>query len=239
MARQYFPGEDPVGQHLLYAPTTTQPPMEIVGVVDDIKEGALDAATAPTMYLPFTQSVSSGFSIVARTAQSEESVLPDLTAAIHEINPDISAFFPSTMNDLRNGSPSAYLRRSSASLVGGFAALAWLLGIVGLYGVVAYSVSQRTREIGVRMALGAGRKAVHRLILKEAGGLVALGIAIGLVTSVAAATLIRELLFGIRSWDVPTLAAVAVVLGLSALVASYIPAHRAASVNPVEALRAE
>ena len=143
------------------------------------------------------------------------------------------------MNDLRNGSPSAYLRRSSASLVGGFAALAWLLGIVGLYGVVAYSVSQRTREIGVRMALGAGRKAVHQLILREAGKLVALGIAIGLVTSVAATTLIRQLLFGVRSWDVPTLAAVAVVLGLSALVASYIPAHRAASVNPIEALRAE
>jgi macrolide transport system ATP-binding/permease protein len=239
MARQYFPGEDPVGQHLLYAPTTTQPPMQIVGVVDDIKEGALDTATVATMYLSFTQSVSSGFSIVARTSQSEQSVLPDLTAAIHEIDPDISAFFPSTMNDLRNGSPSAYLRRSSAALVGGFAALAWLLGIIGLYGVVAYSVSQRTREIGVRMALGAGRKAVHQLILREAGGLVAVGIAIGLVTSLAATTLIRELLFGVRSWDVPTLAAVAVVLGLSALVASYIPAHRAASVNPVEALRAE
>ena len=93
--------------------------------------------------------------------------------------------------------------------------------------------------IGVRMALGAGRKAVHQLILREAGKLVALGIAIGLVTSVAATTLIRQLLFGVRSWDVPTLAAVAVVLGLSALVASYIPAHRAASVNPIEALRAE
>jgi ABC-type antimicrobial peptide transport system permease subunit len=123
--------------------------------------------------------------------------------------------------------------------VGGFAALALLLGVIGLYGVVAYSVSMRTREIGVRMALGAQPRAVYRLILEEAGWLVAFGIAIGLVLSVAAATLMRGLLFGVRSWDVPTLAAVAGVLGISALLASFIPARRAASVNPVDALRAD
>jgi macrolide transport system ATP-binding/permease protein len=239
LARQYFPGEDPVGQHLLYAPTSSQPPMEIVGLVDDIKEGALDAPTPPTMYLPFAQSSSSGFSIVARTSQSEGSVLPALAAAIHEIDPAISTFFPATMNELVARSPSAYMRRSSASLVGGFAAAAWLLGIIGLYGVVAYSVSQRTREIGVRMALGAGRRAVCGLILGEAGWLVAAGIAVGLAGSIGAATLMRGLLFGVRSWDVPTLAAVAGVLALSALLASYVPARRAASVNPIEALRAE
>ena len=105
--------------------------------------------------------------------------------------------------------------------------------------MVAYSVSQRTREIGVRMALGAQRSSVYRLILKEAGWLTGLGIGVGLACSVAAATLMRGLLFGVRSWDVPTFAAVAVVLGISALMASYIPARRAASVDPVEALRAE
>ncbi len=111
--------------------------------------------------------------------------------------------------------------------------------MVGLYGVIAYSVSQRTREIGVRMALGAQRSSVYQLILKEAGWLTAVGIGIGLVCSVAAATLMGGLLFGVRSWDIPTLAVVAVVLAISALMASYIPARRAASVNPVEALRAE
>ena len=136
-------------------------------------------------------------------------------------------------------SDSTYLHRSSAWLVGGFAALALLLGVVGLYGVVAYSVSQRTREIGVRMALGAQRGSVYRLILKEAAWLIAAGVVIGLVCSVAAATLIRGLLFGVRSWDVPTLAAVAGVLGIAALLASFVPARRAASVNPVDALRAE
>jgi ABC-type antimicrobial peptide transport system permease subunit len=100
-------------------------------------------------------------------------------------------------------------------------------------------VSQRTREIGVRVALGAERSSVYRLILNEAGRLTGVGVGIGLACSVVAATLMRGLLFGVRSWDVPTLAAVAGVVGASALVASYIPARRAASVNPVEALRAE
>jgi ABC-type antimicrobial peptide transport system permease subunit len=138
-----------------------------------------------------------------------------------------------------NESNSAYLHRSTAWLVGGFAALALILGVVGLYGVIAYSVSQRTREIGVRMALGAQKAMVYRLIFKEAGRLTVLGIAAGLVLSVAAATLVSKLLFGIHSWDVGTLAGAAGVLTVSALAASYIPARRAAAVNPVEALRAE
>jgi macrolide transport system ATP-binding/permease protein len=123
--------------------------------------------------------------------------------------------------------------------VGGFAAIALLLGVVGLYGVIAYSVSQRTREIGVRIALGAQRRSVYQLILKEAGGLAAAGIVIGLACSVGAASLIRKLLFGTPPWDIPTLVAVAIVLGMSALLASYIPARRAASLDPIEALRAE
>jgi ABC-type antimicrobial peptide transport system permease subunit len=143
------------------------------------------------------------------------------------------------MSDLINDSNSAYLHRSSAWLVGGFAGLALVLGVVGLYGVIAYSVSQRTREIGIRMALGAERGTVYRLVLKEAGWLTAVGIVVGLACSMAAARLMRGLLFGIQSWDVPTLIAVAAVLGMSAVLASYIPARRAASVNPVEALRAE
>jgi macrolide transport system ATP-binding/permease protein len=104
---------------------------------------------------------------------------------------------------------------------------------------VAYSVSQRTREIGLRMALGAGQPAVHRLILSEAGRLTALGVGRGLAGSMAGARLLRNILFGVSAWDLPTLIGVAAVLGFSALLASYIPAHRAASVNPVEALRAE
>jgi predicted permease len=239
LARQYFPGEDPLGRHLLYAPPSTQPPMEIVGIVDDIKEAPLDSETPPTIYVPFAQDPTNGFSVFVRTTQADASVLTAVAAAIHEIDPALPTFGASTMRDLVSDSQSAYLRRSSAWLVTGFAALAWLLGVVGLYGVVAYSVSQRTREIGVRMALGAQPSAIYALVLREAGWLTAMGVAVGLVCAVGAATLMRGLLFGVRSWDTSTLLVAASLLSLSALVASYMPARRAASTSPVQALRAE
>jgi ABC-type antimicrobial peptide transport system permease subunit len=174
-----------------------------------------------------------------RTRQAEESILPTLAVAIHQIDPGIATSDATTMTSLIDDSTSAWLHRSSAWLMGGFAGLALVLSVVGLYGVIAYSVSQRTREIGVRMALGAQRSSVYGMVLKEAGWLTAAGIAGGLVASVAAGTLMRSLLFGTQAWDPLTLLAVAVVLAGSALLASYIPARRAASVNPVDALRAE
>ena len=143
------------------------------------------------------------------------------------------------MTDLIENSSVAYLHRSSAWLAGGFAGIAFVLGVVGLYGVVAYSVGHRTREIGVRMALGADAAAVYRLILGEAAGLVGAGAALGVGGSLAAATLIRGLFYEVRAGDVPTLAMVASVLIAAALMASFIPARRAASTNPVEALRSE
>ncbi len=239
LARQYFPGEDPIGKKIGDTDLSPKSITEIIGIVDDIREGSLNSDIWPAVYYPFNQSPDTYFSLVVRTSQTEQALLPTMIASIRQIDPGIVTSPGVTMRQIIEDSPAAYLQRSSAWLVGAFAALALLLGAVGLYGVVAYSVSQRTREIGVRMALGAQRGTVYRLILKEAGGLTALGIVIGLGCSVAAATLIRGLLFGVRSWDVPTLAAVAAVLAVSALVASYIPARRAASVNPVEALRAE
>jgi macrolide transport system ATP-binding/permease protein len=237
-ARQYFSGEDPLGQHLSYL-STPPVPIEIVGVVEDIRQGPLDAAIPPVLYVPFNQNTDHYFGVVVRISQAERPLLPTLAAAVKQIDPDIVTIGGMTMADRIHDSPSAYLHRSSAWLVGGFAALALLLGSVGLYGVIAYSVSQRTREIGVRIALGARPAAVYHLILGEASWLAAVGIITGLACSVAAATLMRGLLFGVQSWDVPTLAAVAVVLGISALLASFIPARRAASVSPIEALRAE
>lgn len=239
LARQYFPGEDPIGKKIGDTDLSAKSLSEIIGIVEDVKDGSLDSEIWPAVYYPFNQSPDTFFSLVVRTSQAEQSVLPAMVAAVHQIDPNLGTMGEATMTQRINQSPSAYLHRSSAWLVGGFAALALLLGVVGLYGVIAYSVSRRTREIGVRMALGAERKAVYRLILKEAGWLTALGIVAGLLCSLAAATLMRKLLFGIRSWDLPTLAAVTAVLGISALLASYIPAHRAASVNPVEALRVE
>jgi ABC-type antimicrobial peptide transport system permease subunit len=143
------------------------------------------------------------------------------------------------MNRAIDESATAYLHRSSAWLVGGFAALALLLSVVGLYGVVAYSVSQRTREIGVRMALVAQPSSVCELILNEAARLAAVAIAAGLVCSVASAVLLRRVLFGVASWDLSTLVAVSVTLAIFALAASYVPARQATRVDPCEALRHE
>jgi len=238
LARQFFPAEDPIGKQITGLSDPPKP-VEIVGVVEDIKEGALDTINRPALYFPLNQSPANYFILVVRTSQAEQSLLPALNAAIHQINPGIVTAGGAAMSQRINDSQSAYLHRSSAWLVGSFAALALLLGVVGLYGVVAYSVSQRTREIGVRMALGAERASVYRLVLKEAGRLTVLGVVIGLIASLGAATLMRSLLFSVRSWDVPTLAIVAIVLGVSALLASFLPARRAAAVNPIEALRAE
>jgi predicted permease len=239
LAREYFPGEDPIGEQIGDTNLSPKSIKEIIGVVDDIREGALDSEIWPAEYLPFNQSPHTYFGVVVRTSQAEQSVLPTLGAVIHQIDPDIGTAGEMTMTERIDGDYTTYLHRSSAWLVGGFAALALLLGVVGLYGVIAYSVSQRTREIGVRMALGAQRGNVYRLILKEAGWLIAVGIAAGLICSVVAATLMRKLLFGTQAWDVPTLAVVAAVLAVSALLASYIPARRATKVDPMEALRYE
>jgi len=237
LANKYFPGEDPIGQR--FGDTNLKSIKEIIGVVDDIREGALDSEIWPAYYAPLNQSPSTYFSVVVRTATTEESLLPMVTDAIREIDSRINISNQTTMTQRVNNAPTVYLRRSSTWLVGGFAAVALLLGVVGLYGVIAYSVSQRTREIGVRIALGAQRSTVYRLILKEAGVLALAGILIGLGCSVVAASLMRKLLFGTPPWDVATLVSVAGVLGISALLASYFPARRAASVDPIKALRAE
>jgi macrolide transport system ATP-binding/permease protein len=239
LAQLYFPGEDPLGKTFGDTELTPKSIRQIIGVVEDIREGALDAKTWPTEYVPFNQGPDTYYNLIVRTSQAEQTVLPTLSAAIHQIDPGIGTTGETTLTATINDSQTAYLHRSSAWLVGGFAALALLLGVVGLYGVIAYSVSQRTREIGVRMALGAQRSSVYQLILREAGWLTSLGMTAGLLCSVLAASLMRNLLFGTEAWDLQTLAGVAFLLTLSALLASYIPARRAASVNPVEALRAE
>ena len=239
LAKKYFPGEDPIGKRIGDTELTPKSMRTIVGVVDDVKESSLDAEIWPAEYLPFNQNADKYFNIVVRTSQDPAAVLPEIDAAIRKVDPGIGTMGEMTMVQHVDESPTAYLHRSSAWLVGGFAALALLLGVVGLYGVIAYSVSQRTREIGVRMALGAQRASVYQLILKEAGWLTVFGIAAGLACSIGAATLIRSLLFGVTAWDAPTLGAVAGLLGVCAMLASYFPARRAASVNPVEALRAE
>jgi macrolide transport system ATP-binding/permease protein len=238
VAEEMFPAEDPVGKRLIDEYDRDHP-IEIIGVVDDIKEGPLDMKPIAGVYEPFNQDPRDDFYVVVRTTQSAASILPSMVQAVHQIDRGLIADEEETMSDRINNSQSAYLHRSASWLVAAFAALALLLGTVGLYGVISYSVGQRTREIGVRMALGAQRAAVYQLILREACWLAALGIVGGILFSFVATRLLRSMLFGVSPRDASTAISVVFVLAASALLASFVPAHRAASIDPAKALRTE
>jgi macrolide transport system ATP-binding/permease protein len=239
LAQKYFPGQDPIGQRIADDEGGLPTVWEIVGVMDDMREGPLDVDTWPAEYFPINQTQDHSFSLAVRTAQDPAGLLPILVSTLHQIDSSLGVSDEATMNGRIDATQAALLHRFSAWLLGGFAVMALLLGVVGLYGVIAYSVSRRTREIGVRMALGARRGSVYGLVLRQAGWLTAAGLAIGLVCSVGSSMLIRNLLFGVKVWDAVTLGCVSVLLGLASMAASFLPARRAAAVNPVEALRAE
>jgi predicted permease len=239
LAKMAFGTGNPVGRQIVFTYNAQQKPREVIGVLQDVHEGALDVEDKPAIYSPFAQDPSNIFAVVVRSTVDPNSLRPALETAVHKLDPGIVLYQMQTMEDMIAQSPAAALHRYPAWLISVFALTALLLAVVGLYGIVSYSVSQRTREIGLRLALGAERRTVYELILGEAGRLIAAGLVIGAAASVAAGVLMRTLLFGTEPWDVPTLAGVAVVLAVAALVASFIPARRAASVNPIEALRVE
>jgi predicted permease len=238
MANENFPGEDPIGKRVVneYNPDH---PAEVVGVIDDLKDGPLDMKPTPSVYSPFNQVPSDRFYVTIRTSGSDRLVLHSMLTTIRAIDPGLVADREGTMSDRIDNSQSAYLQRSAALLVASFAVLALVLATVGLYGVVSYSVSRRTREIGVRIALGAQRSSVYRLILQEAAWLAIAGVAGGVICSLVLGGLLRSLLYGVSPWDITTQISVAGVLIAATFIASYIPARRAASVLPTEALRAE
>ena len=239
LARKYYPGEDPVGRKVGNGDLDPKSLREIVGVIADVREGALDDEVWPTEYQAIYHGPDGYFTLVVRARQDAGTLLPLLVETIHGIDPNLGTMDENTMDGRIGETQTALLHRFSSWLVGGFAIMALVLGVVGLYGVIAYSVSQRTREIGVRMALGAQRRSVYQMVLREAGQMIAAGVAVGLAGALVAAMLMRKLLFGVEAWDAPTLAGVALVLAVFAMLASFFPARRAASVNPTDALRAE
>ena len=239
LAQKFFPGENPIGQRIGDSQGGHPSLWEIVGIVANVREGPLDADVSPVEYLPVNQTLDHHFNLVVRTRQDAATLLPTLVSRLHRIDPNLGVSDEQTMSQRIDGTQAARLHRSSAWLTGGFAAMALILSVTGLYGVVSYSVSRRTRELGLRMALGAQRSSVCSLVMRQAGWLTGIGLAIGLLFSVGASLLIRNLLFGVRAWDAVTLGGVTAVLGLCSMAASFFPARRAASVNPTDALRAE
>lgn len=239
LAQKYFPGEDPLGKKIANGDLDPKSMREIIGVVDNVREGGLDEELWPAEYEPMYYGPDNFVAVVVRTSGNEGVILPTVVKIIHQVDPNLGTYGEITMAQQIQSTQSALLHRFSTWLVGGFAVIALVLSVVGLYGVIAYSVSQRTREIGVRMALGAQRGTVYRMVMRQAGWLTLAGICIGLACSIGASMAMRKVLFGVQAWDLPTLAGVAIVLGAAALAASFLPARRAASVNPSDALRAE
>ncbi len=239
LAKMAFGTEDPVGKEIVFTYNAQQKPRQIVGVLQDVHEGALDVEDKPAIYTPFAQGPDNIFAVVVRSTVDPGSLRPALEKAVHDIDPGIVLYQMQTMQDLIAQSPAAALHRYPAWLVSVFAFTALLLAVVGLYGIMSYSVSQRTREIGIRMALGAPRANVLKLILGDGARLAAIGIVAGVIGAVLAGYVLRSLLFGVAPWDPATLLVVTTILCGVGLFASYIPARRAARVDPMQALRYE
>ena len=242
LAKQYYPGQDPVGRRLKNGgPERPIGPnnhwMTIVGVVGDVKYSGLDAPPEPTVYWPLRQAVATTQWIVIRTTGDPRSLSAAVRGVVAALDPDLPISRLSTMDDVM--ALSVAPPRFRTTLVAVFAAIGLLLAAIGIYGVMAYAVSERTHEIGVRAALGANRGDVLRLVLGEAAILAAAGIVIGLAGAVATTRLMRALLFHVEPTDAATFAGVSAVLVVAALAASYIPARRAVRVDPMIALRYE
>ena len=239
LTRKYFPNQDPIGQRFSNTEGGHTSVWEVVGEIEDVHEGPLDVSSEPAEYFPLRQIHDRGFSLVARTRQDPSAVLPSIAATLHRIDSGIVVSNETTIQDAIVATQAALLHRFSAWLIGGFAGAALILSVVGLYGVIAYSVRQRRREIGVRIALGAQRGAIYALVLGQAGWLIGTGLALGLIGSLGASRLLRTLLFGVNAWDPATLSGVSVLLAIVSLTAVFLPARRAASVDPAEVLHTE
>ena len=238
-ARRYWPDRDPLGRRIRMG---TGAWMTIVGIVKDIKQDGLDVDGMPHIYVPVYQEfdpaegyVFRDFSIVLRTSLTRSTLEPQIRHEVQSVDPALPVYDVASMNDLLDWSLAS--RRFSAQLVGGFAGVALLLASIGIYGVLAYMVGQRSREIGLRMALGADRTDILTLIVTKGVLLSIIGIIAGVVFSAAAASMMASLLYGVRPHDPVVFLAVPVLLFAVAALASYLPARRATKVDPMVALR--
>jgi len=238
-AEQYFHGEDPLGKRIKFTYSPTEPYREIVGVVGNTAEAGLDGPDEPSLFLPFTQDANSFIPYIVRTGGNPANAISAVRASLHAVDPQLALIQPFTMDQIIAQSPSVFLRRYPAFLIGGFAALALVLAMVGLYGLISYSVAHRTRELGIRIALGARHHDVMRLVFGEGARLTVMGVFAGLAAALGLTQLMRSLLFGVNAVEPVTFAAVAVVLVLVAIVACYIPARRAMRTDPAATLRYE
>ena len=244
MARSYFKGEDPIGkriliQEILYGQPGlgNEIPWEVIGIVGDEQTGSLIDNKSGGLYVTFEQSPATDLNMVLRGALDPRTLTSAIQAAVHSVDKDQAVADLQTLDQIKAGTVSG--DRMQTMLLGIFAGLALLLAAIGIYGVISYSVTQRTHELGIRAALGASRGSLLNMVIRRGMRLTALGIGIGLAGALALTRLLGSLLFGISPRDPITLVVVALVLSSVALLACYIPARRAAAVDPMVALRYE
>jgi predicted permease len=238
LARQQFPGENPVGRQLWIE---KEAPHTIVGVVGSVRQAGLDIPPLPEIYFPYVQK---GFDVwlddatlVIRTAVPPAGLASDIRQAVRSVDPGLPLYQVMTMEDVIASSLAS--RRLNLWLLGIFAGIALVLSAAGLYGVISYLVAQRTREIGVRIALGAQTRDVIRMVMSQGARLTAAGVALGLLGALAFTQVLASLLYGVSARDPLTFAGVAALLAAVALLATWLPARRAARVDPMVAIRKE
>jgi putative ABC transport system permease protein len=236
-ARRYWPGEDPVGKHILTGSSNKPDRREIVGVVRDVKHFGIDADVRPTMYYPHAQVPARLMTVTVRTTADPTSLAATARSQVWSIDKELSVSNISNMKEIV--STSIAQPRLIMLLLGAFAALALILAAVGIYSVIAYAVTQRTREIGIRMALGAQAADVLKLIVGQGMLLTVTGVAVGLAGAFALTRFMQSFLYEVDAFDPVTFAAISLLLVSVALLACYIPARRAAKVDPMIALRHE
>ena len=236
MARQYFPGEDPIGKRLKVN-FGVEGDDEIIGIVGDVRHTSLEREPRATVYWPYERVSSNSMTLAVKAARDTDPLVGGVIAAVRALDPQLAVGDIRSMEDVV--SRSVAQREFVMTLLTIFAGAALLLAAVGIYGVIAYSVTQRTQEIGIRMALGAQRSQVLRMVMTHAVKLAAIGITLGSIGALALTRLMEDLLFATRPYDPLTFGAVAAVLAAIALAASYLPGLRATRVDPVIALRSE
>jgi putative ABC transport system permease protein len=239
LAERLWPGEDAVGMRIAWPEPggIVRPPFEVIGVAADAKYRSLIAAAPLLMYAPALTDYDSRSHIVVRTASDPATVIAEIERVARSIDKDVPIYRPETM--AAHTADSLWQQRTAASWIGAFSLMALLLAAVGLYGVIAQSVAQRTRELGIRMALGAAPASVSRLVLREGMALALAGTALGVPAAVASERIMRRMLEGIGGADLVTLLSVGFLLALVTLAACWIPARRAGRVDPLVALRYE
>ncbi|HEV2350546.1 MAG TPA: ABC transporter permease [Terriglobia bacterium] len=240
LARRYWPNQDPIGKRLKWGPPASSDPwLTIVGVVGDVKQGALDAETLPHTFEPYAQHHGgpSSLNVALRAAGNPASLASALRATVWGIDRQLAVAQLRTMDQVMSESTAP--RRFNLLLLAAFATVAIVLATIGIYGVIANSVAQRTHEIGIRMALGAQHQDVMRLVVGQGARLAGAGVILGILGALAMTRSMRSFLFGVRPTDPVTFAGVVLLLGSVAILASYIPARRATKVDPMVALRHE